>query len=188
MDDRPVIGVTVETTRPIKSWPLENYAAIIESGIGDGYRFVLLGLDRKQSMQVSGCFSQESVLDLTGQTTLGQMIALIRRCHAFVSGDTGPSHIAQACRVPTVVLFGPSNEREFGPLDTSLHVLMLPPEQPPCRPCVLGPCVRGRSCVQSIRSVDVYKALREKVAQSADSVDRRPQPLREHPQCILCVI
>ena len=187
-DDRPLIGVTAETTRPIKSWPLENYAAIIENGIREGYRFVLLGLDRHLSRQVSEHFPRDRMLDLTGQTTLGQMIAMIRQCHVFVSGDTGPSHIAQACRVPTVVLFGPSNEREFGPSDTVLHTLMLPPEQLSCRPCVLGPCVRGRSCIQSIRPTDVFEALKDKVAQSAHGNHRRPQPLPKQPQRILCVI
>lgn len=187
-DRRPLVGVTLETTRSIKSWPLENYVAIIESGIRDGYRFLLLGLDRDLSRKVSQRFSQEMVLDVSGQTTLAQMIALIRQCHVFVSGDTGPSHIAQACRVPTVVLFGPSNEREFGPMDADLHTLMLPPEKLSCRPCVLGPCVRGRSCIRSIRPVDVYEALKEKVAQSTNGTHSRPQPLRGTPQRILCVI
>ncbi len=187
-DRRPLIGVTLETTRAIKSWPPENYIAIMEKGINDRFRFLLLGLDQALSKQVARHLPQEAVWDVTGQTSLARMIALIRRCDAFLSGDTGPSHIAQACRVPTVVLFGPSNELEFGPMDTDLHTLMLPPDKPPCRPCVLGPCVRGRSCIQSIRTDDVYRALTKKAERSMNGTLVRPQTLREQPQRILCVI
>lgn len=187
-DHRPLVGITLETTRAIKSWPIENYLAVIDKGIGDGFRFLLLGLDRSPARQIVHRLPGEAVWDLTGQTTLAQMIALIQMCDVFVSADTGPSHIAQASRVPTVVLFGPSNEREFGPVDNQLHTLMLPPEPPACRPCVLGPCVRGRSCVQTIRPEDVYAALIAKVDLSACGDRRRPQRLRDHPQRILCVI
>jgi ADP-heptose:LPS heptosyltransferase len=187
-DHRPLIGVTLETTRAIKSWPVENYIDIVGRGAKAGYRFLLLGLDRSLSRQVVTHSPRDAVWDQTGQTNLAQMIALIRQCDVFLSGDTGPSHIAQACRVPTVVLFGPSNELEFGPADRALHTLMLPPEEPSCRPCVLGPCVRGQSCVRSIRSEDVYAAIVDKVNQPAGGSRRWQQNMREQPQRILCVI
>ena len=184
----PLIGLTLETTRQIKSWPLPHFLEVIQNGIRDGFRFVLIGLDQKLAGRISTRFPGNKVLDLTGRTDLGQMIAIIRHCDVFVSADTGPAHIAQACQVPTIVLFGPSNEKEFGPADTRRHRLILPPEAPDCRPCVLGPCVRGRSCIRSIEPREVYTAIRQKARIGRQNIEQRTFQRRETPQRLLCVI
>lgn len=45
------------------------------------------------------------VVNLAGETRLIELPGLIRACCLFVSGDTGPYHVAVALRVPTVVIF-----------------------------------------------------------------------------------
>lgn len=183
-----IVGVTLETTRRIKTWPLINYIELMKLGLRDGLKFVILGLDTMLSGMACAHFAADSVMDLCGQTSLGQMIATIRQCDVFLSADTGSSHVAQACRVPTVVLFGPSNEKEFGPADLSMHTLLLPPEQPSCRPCVLGPCVGSRSCIQSITTEQAYAEVKQKAdAYCRNKPVSKPQT-RVHPQNILCVI
>ncbi|HKV41384.1 MAG TPA: glycosyltransferase family 9 protein, partial [Blastocatellia bacterium] len=48
-------------------------------------------------------------------STLKQYIALARRARLFVGGDTGPLHIAAACRTPVVGLYGPTSPERNGP-------------------------------------------------------------------------
>ncbi|MFC1888920.1 glycosyltransferase family 9 protein [Thermodesulfobacteriota bacterium] len=160
--DDIIVGFTIETTKSIKSWPRENFASILERGIRNNLKFVMLGLNPEGSESPLQRFSGDRLLDLTGKTGLGEMIAVIGRCDLFFSCDTGPAHIAQALRVPTTVLFGPSNEREFGPSDHELHTLILPPEEFKCRPCVLGPCVKGKTCMQAISPEVVFNAIMKK--------------------------
>jgi ADP-heptose:LPS heptosyltransferase len=183
-----LIAMTVETTRQIKAWPLESFAWIMESGVRDGYKFVMLGLDRQRAAHLSRRFGTDSVINLAGATDLAEMIGLIRQCDLFVSCDTGPAHVAQACRVPTVVLFGPSNEKEFGPVDPDLHALVLPPEPLGCRPCVLGPCVRGQSCMQLIQPRTVYQAMKKVMAGRPDSAGGCVSRSRKRSQQRLCEI
>jgi ADP-heptose:LPS heptosyltransferase len=183
-----LIGITLETTRKIKTWPLANFLEIIHHGISDGFKFVLVGLDRKLAQAVMAHFSSAGVLNLAGRTSLGQMIAAIRQCDFFLSGDTGPAHIAQACQTPAVVLFGPSNEKEFGPADYSRHSLILPPASFACRPCVLGPCVRGRSCILSIEPGDVYNALKQKIERFSKNAAKPIPQQRTTPQHLICVV
>jgi ADP-heptose:LPS heptosyltransferase len=167
---------------------LTNYIELMKMGLRDGLKFVILGLDTMLSGLACAHFAPDSVMDLCGRTSLGQMIASIRQCDIFLSADTGSSHVAQACRVPTVVLFGPSNEKEFSPADLTMHTLLLPPEQPSCRPCVLGPCVRSRSCIQSITAEQAYAAVKQKVdVYSRNKPVSKPQN-RVQPQNILCKI
>jgi len=154
-----VVGFTTETTHPLKAWPEPFWLEVLERGAREGLRFVRMGLGRTRPGSCFPGIRGGSLLDLCGSTDLGEMLALIRACDLFLSCDTGPAHVAQAFGVPTVVLFGPSNEREFGPVDRARHTLILPPGELPCRPCVLGPCVRGGSCVREIRPDQVFQAL-----------------------------
>ncbi len=49
--------------------------------------------------------------------TLKQLVVLARRARLFVSGDTGPLHIAAACRTPIVGIYGPTSAERNGPFD-----------------------------------------------------------------------
>lgn len=159
--DDVIVGLVVETTYMLKRWPIDRFREIVERGIRDGLKFVLLG-QAENVPELENRFPAGSVINLSGRTTLAQMIAVIRRCDLFLSADTGPSHIAQACGVPVVVLFGSSNDAEFGPGDRTKHVMVTPTEELPCRPCVLGPCVLGHTCMNFISTDTVYAALAAK--------------------------
>lgn len=159
-----IIGFSIETTRRIKSWPLRHFIRILDWGIGDGLKFVMIGAEKTPQQSPLKKYAHKDLLNLSGMTTLGEMMSVIQQCQIFLSCDTGPAHIAQAYRVPTIVLFGPSNELEFGPVDHDLHSLVLPPEDPGCRPCVLGPCIREERCMKLIQPEAVYAELQKKVA------------------------
>ncbi len=52
---------------------------------------------------------------LAGQTSLGVLAALYRRCALVIGPDSGPLHLAVAVGTPTVHLYGPVDQRTFGP-------------------------------------------------------------------------
>ena len=52
---------------------------------------------------------------LTGQLPLGGLSALYRKARLFVGPDTSTTHIAAACGVPTLALYGPTNPVKWGP-------------------------------------------------------------------------
>ena len=104
-------------------------------------------------------------MNLTGQTDLGEMIAVIQHARVVVSNDSGPAHVAAASGVPTVVLFGPTvpafGFRPQGP--APVRVLENP--RLGCRPCSLHgerPCRFGtRVCLRSISVGQVLDAIQE---------------------------
>lgn len=183
-----VIGFSIETTRKIKSWPLKNFISILDWGIRDKLKFVMIGAQKTPPLSPLRKYAHRDLFNLSGMTTLGEMMSVIQQCQIFLSCDTGPAHIAQACRVPTIVLFGPSNELEFGPVDRDLHSLVLPPEAPGCRPCVLGPCIRGESCMNQIAPETVYKELRKKATSVLLDGQTKTRIEPHQPPEVLCEI
>jgi len=41
---------------------------------------------------------------------------VLKRARLFISGDTGPLHLAAGLGVPTIALFGPSSPQQWAPL------------------------------------------------------------------------
>ena len=54
-------------------------------------------------------------INLTGQTSLLQMVELLKRARLVIANDSGPLHIAAALGRPTLGLFGPTPPEKFGP-------------------------------------------------------------------------
>lgn len=54
-------------------------------------------------------------LNLTGNTSLVSLPALIQRADWVFSNDSGPMHLSAALGVPTLAIFGPTDPRRFGP-------------------------------------------------------------------------
>jgi ADP-heptose:LPS heptosyltransferase len=55
------------------------------------------------------------IINATGQTTLGETAALMRRCSLFVGNDSSPLHIAAASGTPVVGIYGPTDPRSYRP-------------------------------------------------------------------------
>jgi ADP-heptose:LPS heptosyltransferase len=72
------------------------------------------------------------VLDVTGDVELPVLAALLGALDVFVTGDTGPMHLASAVGTPVVALFGPSDPRRYGPRGGPHAVIRI---SLPCSPC-----------------------------------------------------
>lgn len=59
--------------------------------------------------------SNSGVYTLVGETSLGQLAALIKRARCVFTNDSGPLHIAVSQRTPCVTVFGPTDPRRCGP-------------------------------------------------------------------------
>jgi ADP-heptose:LPS heptosyltransferase len=94
--------------------------------------------DRVLAMQI------ENAVDLTGQTSLRHLTALLEGAALVIANDSGPMHIAAALGRPLVALYGPTNPQRTGPYARSDSVLRL---DIMCSPCYSRRC-RHQSCLQ----------------------------------------
>jgi heptosyltransferase-3 len=99
------------------------------------------------------------LLNLQGQLSLKELAALIAQAQMFIGMDSVPMHIAAAMGTPTIALFGPSGEIEWGPWQTRHHILTAP--QYTCRPCGKDGCGGGKrsECLEAIPVREVIAAL-----------------------------
>jgi ADP-heptose:LPS heptosyltransferase len=88
-----------------------------------------------------------------GAMSLLASAELIRRADVFVTGDTGPMHIAAAMGTPIVALFGPANPLRTGPYDKNATVIQ---RSLPCSPCYARDrCPLGHAVPQCMAEIGV---------------------------------
>ena len=128
-------GLHVSGGRAIKQWPEARFRELAERLVRErAAAIVLTGTsgDRAQVDLVKAALPPDRVIDLSGDASLLTAAAVIAQLDLFVTGDTGPMHLANAVGTPIVAVFGPSDPRRYaprGPRDTVVRIDL------PCSPC-----------------------------------------------------
>ena len=85
--------------------------------------------------------------NLEGATSLQQFIAMAAACRAFLTNDSGAMHIASALGVPTVAVFGATDNIATGPTGPFARVVREPVH---CSPCLLRECPIDHRCMTRV--------------------------------------
>ncbi|MEO8285417.1 MAG: glycosyltransferase family 9 protein [Chloroflexota bacterium] len=100
-----------------KQWGVAGFAEVA-SGLYSrmGARVVLMGgKDDAPLAAELAARTKAHVINATGQTTLGETAALIKKCSLFIGNDSSPLHIAAASGTPVVGIYGPTDPRSYHP-------------------------------------------------------------------------
>ncbi|KAB7733345.1 glycosyltransferase family 9 protein [Rudanella paleaurantiibacter] len=105
-----------------RRWPAEQFAQVADRLATAGLPVVLTGTGAESPIaQTVQQHMHHRAVDLTGQTDLPTLAAVLRQSVGLVSNDTGVSHLATACQVPSVVIFTSADPAEWAPLATHRH-------------------------------------------------------------------
>ena len=132
---RPLVGVHVSGGRAIKQWPAMRFAEVARRlANAYGATIVLTGASDDQPLvqQVRTSLEGSEVIDVSGDADLPTLAAILEQLDLFITGDTGPMHLAGAVGTPVVAVFGPSDPARYalrGPSDRVVRVDL------PCSPC-----------------------------------------------------
>lgn len=159
------IGLLPGARWPNKRWPAEHFAALVRQLAGEypGLRFSILGNHEDAPLGAEIARAEPGrCLDLTGQTTLPEMIEWIRLSALVVTNDTGPMHVAAALGKPVVALFGPTEPRRTGPYGQIEHVLQT---DLACVPCMKSTCAfeRPMECLRATTPAKVAAEVRRRL-------------------------
>ena len=100
---------------------------------------------------------------LAGKTSLADFMSVIPGCDLYITNDTGAMHAAAALGVPTLAIFGPTDEQATRPLGARVHLVV---GEADCRPCLLRHCPIDHRCMNSVSVEDVFDAARQLLERS----------------------
>lgn len=121
---RPVLALGAGANFIGKRWPPERFASLAarltQAGATmAGATIALLGApdDHAICAEIEGSLTQQArhVVNAAGKIDLLAGAAVLQRATLFVGNDSGLMHIAACVGAPTLGLFGPSDERVYGP-------------------------------------------------------------------------
>ncbi len=102
--------------------------------------------------------------NLAGQTTLREFIDLAAACRLFLTNESGAMHVASALGVPTVVVFGATDDATTGPTGSLARVVR---EHAECSPCLLRDCPIDHRCMTRVTADKVAAVALELWEESA---------------------
>lgn len=146
---------------PSKIWPNERFAEAADK-LSEKYGFkVLLVAGPKDIVLAENVAKhmRSPVINLAGKTSVSQLASVLKRCQLFISGDSGPVHIASSLGAPVISIFG-RNQRGLSPVrwgpvgikDRILH------KEVGCIECLAHNCVKDFACLKAITVDDVLNA------------------------------
>ena len=105
---------------------------------------------------------EKSVLNyknLSGKTTISELIEHISKLDLFISGDSGPMHIAASFQIPTIALFGPTRDDETSQWMNQKSVVVK--KNLNCQPCMKRHCpLTHHNCMKTIEVDEVLSAFK----------------------------
>jgi heptosyltransferase-2 len=149
---------------PAKRWPAEKFiAAAKEIQKQTNCVWLIFGArgDAALASQIESGIRQSlfAARNVCGQTTLRELMALLKVCRVLLTNDTGPMHVAAALGTPVVVPFGSTSPELTGPgLPGDMRHRLLKSDVP-CSPCFLRECPIDFRCMHGISVEGVLEAV-----------------------------
>jgi len=129
------IGLCVKGTFPLKTWPKEYFARLVEL-LDERYdaAFFIIGApeDREYADEVIAA-GKVKPANFCGRTSLTDMVPLYHAMDLFVTVDTGATHIAATTDVPMVVMYGCTSPKRWHPMNENSRVLTTEEDCCPCK-------------------------------------------------------
>ncbi len=129
----PVLALGPTSQSLGKQWPAERFAQLAlrltaHDGLLPAAPIVILAAkgEDAQIQPLLQALPANQLINLTGRTNPAEAAACLSRCALYVGNDSGLMHIAAAVGIPTLGLYGPSDERVYGAFGVKAHSLRCP--------------------------------------------------------------
>ncbi|MFZ5801107.1 MAG: lipopolysaccharide heptosyltransferase II [Candidatus Omnitrophota bacterium] len=160
LEGRKLVVISAGAANEWKCWTEEGFAVVADWLIEEyAVAAVLVGdeKDRESSGRISEKMRNRP-LNLSAETSLKQLAVLLSKADLVISNDSAVMHLASYLNVPVVALFGPSNEKRYGPWSRKRFVVR---SNVSCAPCEKSGCDQEHDCMRSIPPLQVIKVLKE---------------------------
>jgi len=145
-----------------KRWYPEEFAKVAMN-LADKYDIFIFGSVKEKSIANDieshlRNFKIGNFVNLAGKTSILELINLISQMDLFITGDSGPMHLAAAFQIKTVSIFGPTDMKSTCQW-MNRHSINLSKELE-CQPCMKRTCpLNHHNCMREIKSDDVLSVI-----------------------------
>ncbi len=102
-----------------KQWPLPHFEEVVRQLLGQGRQVVLTGSGSERDQAcvepLRALGAPPQLLDASGRLDFRQLAGMLRQAALYIGPDTSVSHLAAACGVPVIAVFGPTNPLRWAP-------------------------------------------------------------------------
>ena len=146
-----------------KRWYPEEFAKVA-SKLSNQYDIVIFGGPGEVdiALDIEKLLIKKDVKNyknLAGKTTIPELMSRISNLDLFITGDSGPMHVAAAFEVPTVAIFGPTKYDETSQWMNEKNLIVK--KNLDCQPCMKRTCPLGHhDCMKLIKAVDVLDSVK----------------------------
>jgi lipopolysaccharide heptosyltransferase II len=174
--DGPLVGLHPSGGRAVKQWDPRQFGRVAAHLAAEHRATIVLTGSASDRALVDSARATIApavpVIDLCGRLDIVELAAVLEQLDLFVTGDTGPMHLAAAVGTPVVAIFGPSDPARWGPLGSPVRVVRA---RLWCSPCnrIRRPPARctGRvpDCLVAVEVDQVTRAARDLLARRRGS-------------------
>jgi ADP-heptose:LPS heptosyltransferase len=163
-----VVNPNASARFPMRRLPLESFTELVRQLLEDPEVFVLItgvASEKPDAQYICSQVGSPRALDLTGRTTMTELLHVFDLAHVLVTNDSGPAHFAALTRIHVIVFFGPEIPERYRPLATSSDVVHTGYS---CSPCIgpynqrLSPC-NDNLCLKSISVREIAALVRSRL-------------------------
>jgi len=162
--EKPTLGINPGASYgSAKRWYPEKFAKVAVA-LSTKYDIMIFGgpgevdiaNDIEKALQKN---SIENYQNIAGKTTIRELCQKIGGLNLFITGDSGPMHVAAAYKVPTVAIFGPTRERETDQWKNPKGMVVK--REMDCAPCMKRSCpLKHHECMKLIEAEDILESVR----------------------------
>ena len=141
-----------------KRWYPEEFSEVI-AALCNKYDIIILGGkgEKDIAMDIQRLIVKKGVnnyKNLAGKISVSELINYISNLDLFITGDSGPMHIAANYKIPTISIFGPTRSDETSQWKNDKDIIIK--KNLPCQPCMKRVCpLKHHDCMRLIKAKDV---------------------------------
>ena len=159
----PIVGINPGASYgEAKRWYPEEFAEV-GAKLSSHYNIVIFGGPGEEDIasDIEKSLVEKNVSNyqnLSGKTSISELINQISRLDLLITGDSGPMHLAAGLQVPTVAIYGPTNDNETSQWKNQKSIIGK--KDLDCQPCMKRTCpLKHHKCMRLIQAGDVLNAV-----------------------------
>ena len=145
-----------------KRWYSEKFAKIAIE-LSDKFDIIIFGGSNEQDFakEIEKLLIKKDInnyRNLAGKTSIAELIKYISNLDILITGDSGPMHLAASQKIPTIAIFGPTNDVETSQWMNPKSIVVK--KNLDCQPCMKRTCpLKHHNCMKLIEAQEVIDSI-----------------------------